>query len=234
MSKPTIRLSVAERQLKSGLTLLSVHNPGAQTYACVTSLDVRIADEDPRYPGVASMVGECLDEGTSKYGALELATAVESLGAMMEGRLREAGLLGRGSFLGGSPLPRRGLLGGRCLGRGLLFSEPPLFGEPGGEGVGLRVVLRKRPLNEKEIGSGEFGVISRGAHLTHTHTLLSRSTSFLSGDYEAKRFWWEPVEMCRKLALTGWVLLIPEEFEKARALTAILVSVTSLTLRALM
>ena len=97
MSKPTIRLSVAERQLKSGLTLLSVHNPGAQTYACVTSLDVRIADEDPRYPGVASMVGECLDEGTSKYGALELATAVESLGAMMEGNHRGGVVMGPAS-----------------------------------------------------------------------------------------------------------------------------------------
>ena len=88
MSKQSIRLSIAERQLKSGLTLLSVHNPGAQTYACVTSLDVRLADEDPRYPGVANMVGECLDEGTSKHNALELATAVESLGGMMEGNHR--------------------------------------------------------------------------------------------------------------------------------------------------
>ena len=64
MSKQTIRLSIAERKLKSGLTLLAVHNPGVQTYACVASLDVRMADEDPRWPGVANMVGECLDEGT--------------------------------------------------------------------------------------------------------------------------------------------------------------------------
>lgn len=88
MSKQIIRLSIAERQLKSGLTLLSVHNPGAQTYACVTSLDVRMANEDSRSPGVANMVGECLDEGTSKHNALELATATENLGAMMEGNHR--------------------------------------------------------------------------------------------------------------------------------------------------
>lgn len=88
MSAPTIRLSIAERQLESGLTLLSVHNPGAQTFACVTSLNVRIADEDPAMPGVANMVGECLDEGTAKHSALELATATENLGAMMEGNHR--------------------------------------------------------------------------------------------------------------------------------------------------
>ena len=40
---------------------------------------------------------------------------------------------------------------------------------------------------------------------------LSRATTFLSADYETFAFWWEPLEMCRKLALTGWVLLIPEE-----------------------
>lgn len=88
MNKQTIQLSIAERRLKSGLTLLAVHNPGVRTYACVVSLDVRTADEDPRWPGVANLVGECLDEGTAKYGALELAAAAEGLGAMMEGNHR--------------------------------------------------------------------------------------------------------------------------------------------------
>ena len=31
--------------------------------------------------------------------------------------------------------------------------------------------------------------------------------------------------MCRKLALTGWVLLIPEDFEQARVISAILITV---------
>ena len=88
MSKQTIRLSIAERQLKSGLTLLAVHNPGVHTYACVASLEVRTADEDPRWPGVANMVGECLDEGTSKHDALGLASAAENLGAMLDGNHR--------------------------------------------------------------------------------------------------------------------------------------------------
>eukprot|EP00966_Prymnesium_polylepis_P099568 2306053-Prymnesium_polylepis.2 len=32
---------------------------------------------------------------------------------------------------------------------------------------------------------------------------LSRATSFLYGDYAKHAFLWEPLEMCRKLALTG-------------------------------
>ena len=88
MSKQTIKLSIAERKLKSGLSLLAVHNPGVQTYACVASIDVRIADEDARWPGVANMVGECLDEGTAKHDSLGLSSAAESLGAMLDGNHR--------------------------------------------------------------------------------------------------------------------------------------------------
>ena len=37
--------------------------------------------------------------------------------------------------------------------------------------------------------------------------------------------------MCRKLALTGWVLLIKEESEQARVIAALLVSIAFLSLR---
>ena len=82
MTKAAIRLHVAERELKSGLTLLAVHNPGVQTFACAVSLDTRVADDPVAMPGVANMVGECLDEGTARYDALGLAAAAEELGAM--------------------------------------------------------------------------------------------------------------------------------------------------------
>ena len=36
--------------------------------------------------------------------------------------------------------------------------------------------------------------------------------------------------MCRKLTLTGWVLLITEEYEQARVLVALLVSIAFLAL----
>lgn len=88
MNAPAIRLDIAERSLASGLTLLAVHNPGVQTFACVASLDARVADDPAGLPGVANMVGECLDEGTARYSALELSAAAENLGAMLEGNHR--------------------------------------------------------------------------------------------------------------------------------------------------
>ena len=61
-------------------------------------------------------------------------------------------------------------------------------------------------------------------------TPLSRATLFLTDDYVATAFWWEPLEMCRKLTLTGWLMLIGKESELARILVALLVSIAFLTL----
>ena len=72
--------------------------------------------------------------------------------------------------------------------------------------------------------------VSRDALLTGVSTPLSRATAFLSGDYSPTAFWWEPLEMVRKLTLTGAVLLIGAEFEQARVLVALLTSITFLTL----
>lgn len=87
MSHP-IRLEVAERELATGLTLMAVRNPGVPTFACAMSLDIRAADERDDAPGLANLVGECLDEGTRHYDALELAAAAERIGAVMEGNHR--------------------------------------------------------------------------------------------------------------------------------------------------
>eukprot|EP00966_Prymnesium_polylepis_P148230 3424137-Prymnesium_polylepis.1 len=72
---------------------------------------------------------------------------------------------------------------------------------------------------------------SRAALSKGNVTPLSRATSFLSGDYENRAFWWEPLEMCRKLILTGWVLLISEHAEQARVNVALLVSILFIVLR---
>jgi len=66
---------------------------------------------------------------------------------------------------------------------------------------------------------------SRDAFRTGVPTSLSRATAFLSGDYEAATFWWELLEMCRKLTLTGWVLLIRGDAEQARVIMALFVSI---------
>jgi hypothetical protein len=66
---------------------------------------------------------------------------------------------------------------------------------------------------------------SREALRTGSSTPLSRATSFLSGEYTISAFWWEPLEMVRKLTVTGWVLLISEQSELARVLVALLITI---------
>ena len=53
----------------------------------------------------------------------------------------------------------------------------------------------------------------------------------MTADYEKYAWWWEPLEMCRKLALTGWVMLLDEKAELARTVVALLVSVAVLALQ---
>ena len=65
---------------------------------------------------------------------------------------------------------------------------------------------------------------SRGAFVTGEATPLSRAITFLSDDYGVATYWWEPLEMGRKLALTGWTVLINEENELARVVVALLTS----------
>jgi len=71
----------------------------------------------------------------------------------------------------------------------------------------------------------------RDAIRTGSATPLSRMTSFIWADYRTKMYWWELLEMARKLTLTGWVLLIDEESELARVLLALLLSISFLALQ---
>ena len=56
---------------------------------------------------------------------------------------------------------------------------------------------------------------SRDALLSGRPTRLSRAIAFLADDYRptGAGFWWELIEMNRKLVLTGWVLVSPLGFE---------------------
>ena len=72
---------------------------------------------------------------------------------------------------------------------------------------------------------------SRAALLKGMRTTLSDATHFLSGDYKSTVFWWEPVEMCRKLLLTGWLLLVDSTAEQTRVVVAILLTVFFLNIR---
>ena len=44
---------------------------------------------------------------------------------------------------------------------------------------------------------------TRDALRTGAQTPLQRATAFLYADYEKRAFFWEPLEMCRKLALSN-------------------------------
>ncbi|EOD41030.1 hypothetical protein EMIHUDRAFT_108214 [Emiliania huxleyi CCMP1516] len=52
---------------------------------------------------------------------------------------------------------------------------------------------------------------------------LTRATGFLHREYKKKCYWWEVVELARKLVLTGFVLLIPEKSAFLRLVVATLV-----------
>ena len=67
----------------------------------------------------------------------------------------------------------------------------------------------------------------RKSVVSHIPSPLSRGTLFLVGDYDSSKFWWEPLEMIRKLVLTGGVLLIGEDQEQARTLLALLWGIRS-------
>ena len=63
-----------------------------------------------------------------------------------------------------------------------------------------------------------------------SHTPLVRATSFLHQDYHVDFFFWELIELNRRTALIGWVLLIPTEQTFLRLVVALLLSISSLAL----
>ena len=58
---------------------------------------------------------------------------------------------------------------------------------------------------------------------------LTRATAFLHQEYTTTFFWWEALELARKLILNGIVLLIPEERAFLRLVVAVLLSSCYLT-----
>jgi len=56
-----------------------------------------------------------------------------------------------------------------------------------------------------------------------TANALTEATTFLHREYKRRWYWWEAVELARKLVLTGAVLLIPEERAFLRLVVATLI-----------
>lgn len=55
--------------------------------------------------------------------------------------------------------------------------------------------------------------------------------SFLTDDYRSQGYFWDVVDMNRKLVLTGWLLLIGDELALLRLVIAVLFSIAYLSLR---
>ena len=56
-------------------------------------------------------------------------------------------------------------------------------------------------------------------------TIMVQATAFLHKEYEPTFFWWEIVTLMQRLILTGWVLLIPVEFDAWRIFLGLLTTI---------
>ena len=63
-----------------------------------------------------------------------------------------------------------------------------------------------------------------------TPTKLTHAIAFLHRDYRPEFFWWELVEIVRRVVLTGWLVLIPERVAFLRLVFAVLTSISALLL----
>ncbi len=83
MSERRIDIELAERPLQDGMTAIAIRNPGVSTTAIGASFYTGQLDEPDDQPGIASLMGACLEEGTEALGAVGLAEAVESIGGSL-------------------------------------------------------------------------------------------------------------------------------------------------------
>ncbi len=82
---PQLNLPVpARRKLKNGAALLVVERHELPLVSLVITWPTGIADEPPAQAGIAGLTADMLDEGAGKRGPLEIADAVQRLGATLQ------------------------------------------------------------------------------------------------------------------------------------------------------
>jgi zinc protease len=81
--KSGLKLKIHRRELSNGLVLLAVQNQTAPTLAVSCSFMVGRMEETLDKAGISYLVGESLDEGTSKWTGDELASLVEGYGGSL-------------------------------------------------------------------------------------------------------------------------------------------------------
>jgi len=65
-------------------------------------------------------------------------------------------------------------------------------------------------------------------------TALTRASSFLWAEYEQRTFWWEPLDLLRRLTITGFVLIGTQGSPQLRVLIALLVTILFITMQFLL
>ena len=73
-------------------------------------------------------------------------------------------------------------------------------------------------------------VACRDAICTGKPSKLATATRFLWREYKPDYFWWEPLDVMRRLALSSFVLFIPAEYPMQRLLVGLLLSLLFLAL----
>ena len=115
----------------------------------------------------------------------------------------------------------------RALSAALIFlwpvGVPALF-------FGLLVAGRRDVANGRISGGGRSGRVDAPKALKQQEPSLFQAVSFVHADYQPELYFWELLELVRKLALTGFVLLVPQRFVLLRLLLALLLSIGHLVL----
>jgi len=79
-----VELEIAERELPAGACCVAVRSQGVPTFAACIALRSGQVEEGPREHGLAYLTGSLLEEGTRHRGAVELAEAIEGIGASID------------------------------------------------------------------------------------------------------------------------------------------------------
>ena len=110
----------------------------------------------------------------------------------------------------------------RCSGAGY---DNPVYNEARTTALGLIVLW---PL-AMPLATLLLMLYTRDALLAKRATLVTRATQFLTREYKPSCYWWEVIEMIRRLSLTSVVLLIvPQESELMRLVFAMVITLISL------
>ncbi len=85
---PVVRLPFVRETLENGLVLLTTRNDAAPTAAFSAFVDIGLECESSAQAGLENLTGECLDEGSRRYGGDEITRRIEEEGGWISSASR--------------------------------------------------------------------------------------------------------------------------------------------------